>query len=40
MDCRIGTLDFDTEADFIMIDVDRMEIMSTWIAGRSVYEQK
>ena len=40
VDHRIGSLDFDTEADFIMIDEDRMEITSTWMAGRRVYEQK
>ena len=40
VDYRIGTLDFDTEADFIMIDEERMEIVSTWIAGRRVYEQE
>ena len=40
VDSRIGTLDFGTEADFIMIDEEKMEITSTWIAGRRVYEMK
>ena len=39
VDHRIGSLDFDTEANFIMIDEGRMEITSTWIAGRRVYAQ-
>ena len=39
VDSRIGTLDFDTTADFIMIEEDKMEIMSTWMAGKCVWEQ-
>lgn len=34
-----GTLDFDADADFIMIDND-LNIQSTWIAGECVYEKQ
>jgi len=33
-----GTLDFGADADFVMIDEGRMEIISTWIAGKRVYK--
>ena len=32
-----GSLDYGTDADFIMIDQDKMSIESTWIAGEKVY---
>lgn len=31
-----GTLDFEADADFIMLD-DELELQSTWIAGKQVY---
>jgi N-acetylglucosamine-6-phosphate deacetylase len=34
---RKGTLNYDTDADFIMLD-DNIRIHSTWIAGECVYE--
>ncbi len=35
-----GTLDFGSDADFVMVDRDDMEIESTWIAGECVYRRK
>lgn len=34
-----GTLNFDADADFIMIDRD-LRVLSTWIGGECVYERK
>ena len=33
-----GSLDFGSDADFIMIDQDEMQLLSTWIAGSCVYK--
>ncbi|XP_023030509.2 N-acetylglucosamine-6-phosphate deacetylase isoform X1 [Leptinotarsa decemlineata] len=33
-----GTLNFDADADFILLD-DNLDIISTWIAGECVYEK-
>ena len=35
---RKGTLDFGSDADFVMIDRADMRIESTWIAGNQVYD--
>ncbi len=35
-----GSLEFGADADFIMIDADNMEIISTWIAGQCVYRRE
>lgn len=32
-----GTLDFGADADFVIIDQQEMNLMSTWIAGSCVY---
>ncbi|XP_055911096.1 N-acetylglucosamine-6-phosphate deacetylase [Eupeodes corollae] len=33
-----GTLDFDSDADFVMLD-DKLRVLSTWIGGECVYEK-
>ena len=33
-----GSLDFGCDADFIMMDQNEMNLLSTWIAGSCVYE--
>ena len=34
-----GTLDFGSDADFILIDKDSLEIQSTWIHGQCVFSR-
>ncbi|TRY64342.1 hypothetical protein TCAL_00846 [Tigriopus californicus] len=34
-----GSLDFGCDADFIMINVDEMDLLSTWIGGKRVYKK-
>ena len=33
-----GTLNFGSDADFIMVNKDQMKLLSTWIAGEKVFE--
>lgn len=35
---RKGTMDFDTDADFLMLD-DNLNVMATYIAGELVWHQ-
>ena len=35
-----GTLDFGSDADFIMVDKETLDLQSTWIAGECVYSKK
>ena len=35
-----GTLDFGADADFILVDKDSLDLVSTWIGGQCVYEKK
>ncbi|ODM99068.1 putative N-acetylglucosamine-6-phosphate deacetylase [Orchesella cincta] len=39
IDDRKGTLDFGTDADFVLLDPTNLEVQSTWIAGERVYEK-
>lgn len=39
IDDRKGTLDFGTDADFVILHPDNLEVQSTWIAGECVYEK-
>lgn len=36
---RKGTLDFEADADFVLLD-DDLNLLSTWIAGECVYKQR
>ena len=33
-----GTLEYDTDADFIMLRPQDLTVLSTWIAGQCVYK--
>lgn len=37
IDDRKGTLDFGTDADFVILNPDGLDVLSTWIAGECVY---
>ncbi len=34
-----GTLDFGSDADFILLDPDNLDLYSTWICGKCVWKK-
>ena len=38
IETKKGVLDFEAEADFILLD-ENLHVLSTWIAGNCVYER-